>query len=196
MISSREDYQRFLREDLQAHGVDRWGIVEYLKMPTLRFQRRLRWTEYVLNCRKGSVWAPYRAYLRWRLRQHGIKLGFTIGPNIFGPGLSIAHWGTLVVNPLCVVGSRCRIHPGTCLGEYKGQAPQLGDDCYIGPGAKLFGGIVLGNNTKVGPNAVVNASFPEGNVTLVGIPAKPTGRNSEPWRPAKHPPESRATESI
>jgi serine O-acetyltransferase len=33
---------------------------------------------------------------------------------------------------------------------------------------------VLGDNVAVGANAVVNKSFPEGNVTLVGIPARPS----------------------
>jgi serine O-acetyltransferase len=50
--------------------------------------------------------------------------------------------------------------------------PVIGNDCYIGPGAKLFGPIELGPNPVIGANAVVNRSFPQGNVTLVGVPAK------------------------
>ena len=57
-------------------------------------------------------------------------------------------------------------------GEDYEHAPRLGDGCFIGPGAKLFGNIVIGNNVKIGANAVVNHSFPEGNCTLVGVPAK------------------------
>ena len=97
----------------------------------------------------------------------GMKLGFTISANIFGPGLSIAHWGTIVVNPDCRVGSRCRIHPGVCLGWYNGQVPVLGDDCYLGPGAKIYGGVILGDSTKVGANAVVSRSYPDGGAILV-----------------------------
>ena len=41
----------------------------------------------------------------------------------------------------------------------KGETPRIGDHFWTGPGAKLFGGIVLGDNVKVGANAVVNKSF-------------------------------------
>jgi serine O-acetyltransferase len=51
-------------------------------------------------------------------------------------------------------------------------APTIGDNCYLGPGAKIFGPITIGPSTVVGANAVVNKSFPEGNQTLGGIPAK------------------------
>ncbi len=58
------------------------------------------------------------------------------------------------------------------IGEVNGKAPQIGDNVYISPGAKLFGDIVIGDNVKIGANAVVNKSFPEGNCTLVGVPAR------------------------
>ena len=51
-------------------------------------------------------------------------------------------------------------------------APMIGDNCYIGPGAKIFGPIEIGSGSVIGANAVVNKSFPEGNQTLGGIPAK------------------------
>jgi serine O-acetyltransferase len=53
--------------------------------------------------------------------------------------------------------------------------PTIGDDCYLGSGAKLFGGIEIGPRTIVGANAVVNRSFPEGNVTIAGAPARVIG---------------------
>lgn len=49
--------------------------------------------------------------------------------------------------------------------------PVIGDNCYIGPGAKLFGDIRIGNNVAIGANSVVNKSF-EDNVTIAGVPAK------------------------
>lgn len=105
-----------------------------------------------------------------------MKLGFTIPPNTFGPGLSIAHYGTIVVNPNARIGANCRIHVGVNIGTAKGteaQAPTIGDGSYIGPGAKIFGPVVLGNDVTIGANAVVNRSFPDGECTLVGIPARP-----------------------
>ena len=56
------------------------------------------------------------------------------------------------------------------MGE-SGQSPIIGDNCFIGPGAKLFGRISIGNNVAIGANSVVNKSFPD-NVTIAGVPAK------------------------
>ncbi|WP_265734838.1 DapH/DapD/GlmU-related protein [Acinetobacter indicus] len=46
----------------------------------------------------------------------------------------------------------------------------IGDNVVIGTGAKLLGGIKIGNNVKIGANSVVLHSFPD-NCNLVGAPA-------------------------
>ena len=99
-----------------------------------------------------------------------VILHLTIPKNVFGPGLCIVHHGTVVVSEKAQVGRFCRIHPGTCIGDYNG-APTLGDYVYIGPGAKLFGDIHIGNNVAIGANSVVNSSFGD-NQTIGGIPAR------------------------
>jgi serine O-acetyltransferase len=167
MIRNLEDLHRYQKEDLAANGLVRWRWWDGLRNPAVAFERKLRWTEYLLNTLEGPRWKAVRAYCRWSLRVSGMKLGFTIPPNVFGPGLALPHWGTIVINPNCRVGARCRMHPGVCLGWHDGKVPTLGDDCYLGPGAKLYGGVVLGNKTKVGPNAVVGRSYPEGGAVLV-----------------------------
>ena len=90
--------------------------------------------------------------------------------NVFGPGLCITHWGTIVVSSHAKIGKNCRIHPSSCIGNHMG-APIIGDNVYIGPGAKIFGNITIGNNVAIGANAVVNKSVPN-NVTVAGAPAK------------------------
>jgi serine O-acetyltransferase len=167
MIRSLRDLKRYQQEDLAANGLPSWRWYDRFRHPQVGFQRKLRRTEFVLNCMRGPVWKIVRGYCRWRLRIAGMRLGFTIPANVFGPGLSLPHWGTIVINPECRVGARCRVHPGVCLGWHDGKVPRLGDDCYLGPGAKLYGGVVLGNGTRVGPNAVVSRSYPEGGAVLV-----------------------------
>ena len=167
MIQSIRDLKQYQREDLAANGFSNWRWFYRFRYPVMVFQRKLRRTEFVLNCFTGPFWSVWRAYSRRSLRVAGMKLGFTISANIFGPGLSVAHWGTIVVNPDCRVGARCRIHPGVCLGWHDGKVPTLGDDCYLGPGAKVFGGVVLGDGTHIGPNAVVGRSYPGGGAVLV-----------------------------
>ena len=51
-------------------------------------------------------------------------------------------------------------------------APQIGNNVYIGPGAKLYGAITVANDIAVGANAVVNHSFTDPGVSIGGIPAK------------------------
>jgi serine O-acetyltransferase len=69
------------------------------------------------------------------------------------------------------VGKNCRLHICVAIGTKAGHAnaaPHIGDNCYIGPGAKIFGPIILGENRVTGANAVVNRSCPQGSLTLGG----------------------------
>lgn len=169
MIESKADYHRYLAADRVALGNPR-GVAAWLTNDIWRFQRALRRFEYLKNTE-----SPLSLLAHLWCRRLGRRLGFTIPPNVFGPGLSIAHYGTIVVNGAAKVGANCRLHVGVNIGTSAGQrsaAPVLGDNCYIGPGAKLFGAISIGDGTVIGANAVVNRDFPQGEVTLGGVPAK------------------------
>lgn len=169
-IASKTDLYMFLEADRVALGREK-TIKDYSLNDIWRFQRALRWYEYALNCER-EPWM--RIYLRLRLRRLSRRLGFTIPPNTFGPGLSIAHYGTIVVSAHARIGSNCRVHVGVNIGvaaAHGDAAPVLGDNCYVGPGAKIFGPVVIGDNTAIGANAVVNQGFPQGKVTIGGVPA-------------------------
>jgi serine O-acetyltransferase len=105
-------------------------------------------------------------------------LGISIHPVSFGPGLKIPHSGSVIVNKKARIGKNCEIHSGVNIGVHKGQVPKIGNNVYIGPGAKIFGGIKIGNNVAIGANSVVTKDVPD-NVTVVGIPAKIISRNTE-----------------
>ena len=102
-----------------------------------------------------------------------LKLGFSIPINVFGPGLAIVHYGTIVINANAKVGANCRIHPSTCIGASGGssKAPQIGDNVYIAPGVKIYGDITLANNIATAANAAVGKSFEEENILIGGVPA-------------------------
>lgn len=84
------------------------------------------------------------------------------------------HYGTIVVNPRAKVGANCRIHVCTNIGESGGVAgaPQIGDNVYIGPGAKIYGAISIANNTVIAANAAVNKSILEEGMLVAGVPAR------------------------
>lgn len=168
---SRNDYDTFRAADQTALGINNRTFKSNFN-EILVFEIRLRKLEFVLNCSRNRLNLLIRRFL---FRKSAIKLGFSISPNTFGPGLAIAHRGTIIVNGGARIGANCRIHADVNIGTEAGQsssAPIIGDDCYIGPGAKIFGNIVIGSGTVIGANAVVNRSFPEGNQSLGGVPAK------------------------
>jgi serine O-acetyltransferase len=169
-IKSKEDYKMFVTSDLLSLGVAsqrNWLMLDEI----VTFQIRLRRLELALNCSRNPIRIVFRKYLYRRI---AIRLGISISPNTFGPGLSIAHRGTIVVNGGARIGANCRLHTGVNIGTEAGKsdaAPTIGDNCYIAPGAKIFGPIQIGSNSVIGANAVVNKSFPEGNQSIAGIPA-------------------------
>jgi serine O-acetyltransferase len=181
MIKSKEDYLFYVEADRMAKSIpvntDFLQKIKNFVNPDYvwKFQRNLRKLEYYTNCKKGFLWTVFRLFILRKHHQLSIKLGFSIPLNVFGPGLSIAHYGTIIVNSGASIGANCRLHPGVTIGTKAGfsnKAPKIGDNCYIGPGAKLFGEIIIPNCTAIGANAVVNKSFCKENTAIAGIPAK------------------------
>jgi serine O-acetyltransferase len=76
----------------------------------------------------------------------------------------------IVINDASIIGVNCRIHTCVNIGSTSGQkeAPIIGNNVYIAPGVKIFGGIHIADNIAIGANAVVNKSFLEPNITIAG----------------------------
>lgn len=186
MIRNKKDYKYYLECDRIALGIKKsnlyYKIIYYL-IPglTWSFHRRLRKVEYYKNCKKGYLNKLYYYYLYYKFRKISVKLGFSIPENVFGPGLAIVHYGTVVVHKNAKVGKNCRIQACTNIGASGGsdEAPLLGDNIYIGPGAKIYGNITIANNILIAANACVNKSFLENDVLIGGIPAKVLKRNTD-----------------
>ena len=121
----------------------------------------------------------------WKLIHYlrGIRLGFDIPTNVFDYGLRINHYGYLVVNGGARIGKFCDIHQGVNIGQNvePGSVPTIGDNVWIGPGAKLFGKITIANRIMIGANAVVNKSFLEENITIAGVPARKVKDSGDPF---------------
>jgi serine O-acetyltransferase len=178
VIQSKIDYKYYLDADREALGIPASGpgrFAHYLFNYNWRFQRLLRKVEYYQNCKRSPLSRIYGLVLSLMLYRSGAGLGFTIYPNVFGPGLSIAHTGTLIVSKGARVGAGCRIHNCVTIGTEAGhslRAPRIGNNVYIGPGARIFGDIEIADGIAVGANSVVNRSFLEPGITIAGIPAR------------------------
>lgn len=85
-----------------------------------------------------------------------------------GPGFYIGHFGGITVSPATVIGARCNLSQNTTIGVSTGGVPVIGDDVYIAVGARLFGPIRVGNNVKIGANAVIHRDIPDNAVAVAG----------------------------
>jgi serine O-acetyltransferase len=188
MISSKGDYEFYLEADkIALNDIDNFSFRDKYFYPNKvyydvwKFQRLLRKLEYYTNCKANAARyrsifsAPTLNYLRWNFTQLSQCLGFLIHPNVFGPGLSIAYPGPIIVNGRAQVGENCRIHTNVHIASNAGtepSVPRIGNNVFIGPGAVIVGNIEIADNIAIGANSFVNKSFLDEGITIAGAPAK------------------------
>jgi serine O-acetyltransferase len=105
-----------------------------------------------------------------------ILTGIEIHPSaIIGKGFFIDHGMGVVVGETAEIGEYVTLFQGVTLGgtgkERGKRHPTLGNHVVVGAGAKILGGIRIGDNVKVGANSVVLKSVPA-NSTVIGVPAR------------------------
>ena len=180
MIECKNDLKRYLKMDKYALNIEQ-KRPSFIGDEIWKFEIILRKHEYYTNCSKNIFQKIMKKYYGLRHHYMGLRLGFEIPCNVFGGGVRINHYGLIIVNPKAKIGDWCDIHQGAHIGQnVEGEVPTLGDNVYIGPGAKIFGNVVLGNNMMIGANAVVTKSFPEGYCKIAGVPAKIISNDANP----------------
>ncbi|RMH37947.1 MAG: serine O-acetyltransferase [Gammaproteobacteria bacterium] len=108
----------------------------------------------------------------------GIEIhpGAKIGRRFF-----IDHGMGVVIGETAVVGDDCTLYHGVTLGGTswdKGKRhPTLGDRVIVGAGAKILGPITIGDDAKIGSNAVVVKDVPPG-ATVIGVPGRLAGNGA------------------
>ena len=139
---------------------------------------------------KYSFWMRISAYLRSKpfvcfpafilsrlfLRRYMMKYAIDI-PYVtdIGPGFYIGHFSGIIIGGHTTIGTYCHVSQGVTIGasqrgKRKG-SPTVGDRVYIGPGAKIFGNIRIGNDVAIGANCVVTKDIPD-NAVVVGVPGE------------------------
>ncbi len=175
MINNKEQYKKCLEQDALANrrtttsaklfGDDIW-----------KFILILRKNEYLRSIKgiKRKLLLPYIKLQTLRLYRASIRCGFTIPLGVFDAGLSIAHRGTIAVNPTAKIGKNCRIHEGVTIGSTGGSknSAVIGDNVFIATGAKIIGDIHIADNVAIGANAVVVKDINEPGTTWAGVPAR------------------------
>jgi serine O-acetyltransferase len=127
-------------------------------------------------CWMSNIWGVkwfgrfVSVFSRW-LTGIEIHPGAVVGERVF-----FDHAMGVVVGETAEIGDGCTIYQGVTLGGtslYKGvkRHPTLGKNVVVSAGAKVLGGFTVGDNAKIGSNAVVIKPVPAG-ATAVGIPAR------------------------
>ena len=181
MIRTRDDLFFYLQKDAEANFCKSYKL-RYLLIRLVAgsesahvvyYLRALRHLEYHIN-NKGALHRICSLFYRFRLHRLGFKYSLRIPPNVVGYGLTVYHLagGGCIINAR-KVGNYCRLQTGVVLGNSHGseqEKPIIGNNVSFGPGAKVLGGINVGNGVFIGSNAVVVKNVPD-NCFVGGIPA-------------------------
>lgn len=170
--------REFILSDLYRYTGDRsfgsfWKA--FLLIAGFRYMVYLR-IAYHLRSRK-RIWRRLLYYyfsLRVMMLQRRFGIQISAETKI-GKGFYIGHFGTIVVSPHAVIGDNVNISQGVTIG-YANRGPRegaavIGNEVYIGPGAKIVGKVHIGNNVAIGANAVVTHDVPD-NAVVAGVPAR------------------------
>ena len=182
MIQSREELRNYIKADVAANwredtkvkifGDDGWNFIVTL--------RKKEYYESFSTGKKICCFIPVIVN-KIRLYRLAVKCGYTIPANVCGKGLGLPHRGTIVINTTARIGMNCRIHEGVTIGSTSGskQAAIIGNNVFIGSGAKIIGAITIADDVAIGANAVVVKDILEPGTTWAGNPArKISDRNS------------------
>jgi len=109
--------------------------------------------------------------------------GIEIHPGAkIGKRLFIDHGMGVVIGETAEIGDNCTIYHGATLGgtgKDKGKRhPTIGNNVLISTGAKVLGPFKVGDNSRIGANAVVLSEV-EPNTTVVGVPGRAVRRSNE-----------------
>jgi len=172
LLNLHEDVDRYVVVNSERH----WLATALLSSGVwISFQYRL------------SRWVHFRVHVP--ILRQALKIFFlllqkhiehTTGSEIsnrtkIGRGLFIPHVNGIVIHMDARIGDYCSLGQQVTIGiagrgDNRG-VPIIGDRVFIGPGAKLFGPIRIGNNVAIGANAVVTKDVPD-NAVVVGVPGK------------------------
>lgn len=145
-------------------------------VPGFQYSWCLRHTQNASNAVSYAFW---RLLLRLLMYYTGIQIP---SATKIGPGLKIAHWGTIVVNPGASIGRNFGIAHGCLIGNSQGKkkgVPTIGNNVSMGANSMVLGGVKIGDDVLIAPGAFVNFDVPENSI-VIGNPGRIIPRRSSP----------------
>lgn len=123
--------------------------------------------------KRGIVGSVLRKYASFRHKLLSLLTASDISREAtIAPDLKLPHPIGIVIHRDVVIDRECMIMQLVTIGQLAdGAVPKIGRGVYIGAGAKILGGVTIGNLARIGANAVVLDDVPE-HATAVGVPAR------------------------
>lgn len=181
MITSKTELRDFLKSDNINYLPVSCGFLRKLKSQMLsnpiseqkhiwNYIREMRYVEYFDFRKKTNAfyWLFYIYHL-YQLRRESHITGFQIPPNVCGKGLTIWHWGPIIINPAAKIGENCTLYPGVLIGHKNimGGVAIIGNNVFIGAGTKIIGPVKIGDNVTIGQNCVITKDIPSNSVVVI-----------------------------
>ena len=183
MIHNKSELREYLSYEMKRYGIK--GNINYLmklftgseRAVIWHFQKRLRITEYHINC--GHKIRGF--FSKVKLNKLSNKYCLHININNCEKGLKIMHLGPILMNGHVRCGENLSIHINTALAAHgvTDGIPVIGNNVVIGVGANIIGGINIADGIAIGANSLVNKSFLEENIAVAGVPAKKISNNGK-----------------
>lgn len=157
------EYVDLVREDRATNRRNYAGFQALLAVRTGQLARSVRF----VPLRKCVTVAYMLMQRRVRIR-YGIEVhrSMTIGRRV-----RIVHQNGIVLHQWSVIGDDSMIRHGVTLGVTSGvyrddEYPTLGSNVHVGAGASVVGRVVVGDNVRIGPNAVVMTDVPANSIVV------------------------------
>lgn len=138
-----------------------WGIATY------RFGRWAKQLPPGLRFLGGKVYGAMALFVE---ATSGIQISRDVQ---IGEDFHLVHSGNIKIHPFSVIGNRVGIMQDVTLGTTPDEegCPTLGDDVFVGAGAKILGAVKIGDRARIAANSLVICDVPA-DATAVGVPAR------------------------
>lgn len=149
-----------INEDTKVNGNNKRTISFLKYYRKMQFYRNRSSIRYYVN----------KCIFYFKFRYTGVELKDSLS---IGKGIRMPHLNSIIVSEYAIIGDFCTIFQQVTIGsnEHKSNyktAPHIGNNVYIGAGAKIIGNIHIGDGVIIGANAVVTKDVPDG-MTVIGF---------------------------